>query len=95
MAKFYFTYGSNSKNQDYVGGWTEVEADSAREALDVYRYYHPGRDGVLPCCGVAYTKEEMARPYKYGTRAGESMLTEGNFGKFCHDRIVMRREVLK
>lgn len=93
MATYYFTYGlGEDNNQAYVGGWTEVEADSATEAVEAYKVYHPTNDNdLLPCCGVAYTHAQMAKPYKY---APGSMLEEGNGGKFCHDRIVIRREVV-
>lgn len=90
---YYFTYGiGDDNNQAYVGGWTEVTADDARKAIEAYKIYHPlTKDGLLPCCGVAYTYEQMAKPYKLFP--GKSMLKDGNGGKFCHDRIVIKREV--
>lgn len=84
MATFYFTYGMSSPVQAYCKGWTEVEADSAREAVRLYKIHHPlTADGFLPCCGVALTREQMAEEYLPGC----SMLTEGNGGAFAHDRI--------
>ena len=90
MATFYFTYGMDSDKQAYKKGWTEVEADTRQEAIAGYLAYHPAADGLLPCCGVAYTREQMAKPYKYGS--GGSMLEDGNGGVFCHDRITIKRE---
>lgn len=57
MAKFYFTYegagfleklGQPPYRQVFKGGWTEVEADDALSAHDMYNDIHPqarGRDG--------------------------------------------------
>ena len=84
---FYFTYGlgdPEETGQDYQGGWTEVEALNSKMALDMYRIFHPENlNGLLPCCGVAYTDLQMGK-----------MLTNGNGGKFCHDRITVTREVV-
>lgn len=91
---FYFTYGiGEDPNQAYQGGgWTEVEAPDPGTAIKAYQVFHPvNKNGLLPCCGVAYTHEQMAKVYKY---ASGSMLTEGNGGKFCRDRITITREVL-
>ena len=86
MATFYFTYGMNSEKQAYKKGWTEVEADSRAEAVSAYLIYHPKVNGLLPCCSVALTRDEM--------KEGCNMLEEGNGGVFCHDRITLQREVL-
>lgn len=84
MATFYFTYGSNDDKQAYRCGWTEVEADTVQEAIAGYMAYHPANDnGLLPCCGVAYSRHQMEKG---------NMLKEGNFGIFCHDRITIKRE---
>lgn len=93
MATFYFTYGvDDSENQAYCKGWTEVEADTPSQAIEAYKIFHPvNKNGFLPCCGVAYTKEQMAKEYVFWP--GKSMLTEGNGGVFCHDRISVTREV--
>ncbi len=93
MATYYFTYGiGQDTNQAYQGGgWTEVEAESAEQAVEIYRVFHPlTKDGLLPCCGVALSKDEMAKDYM---GQGSNMLAEGNGGKFCRDRIVVIREV--
>lgn len=81
---FYFTYGLGDPaetGQDYQGGWTEVEAPDVWKAVDIYKVFHPCLDG-LPCSSVALTERQMGK-----------MLTNGNGGKFCHDRIVAMREV--
>lgn len=92
---FYFTYGlGDDTNQAYQGGgWTEVEASDARTAIEAYKVFHPvTKNGLLPCCGVAYTHDQMAKEYR--TIPGHSMLKDGNGGKFCHDRIRITREVI-
>lgn len=83
--KFYFTYGlgdPKETGQDYQGGWTEVEAEDLWKAVDIYKIFHPSVNSLLPCCGVGLTELQMGK-----------MLTTGNGGKFCHDRIVVTREV--
>ena len=94
MATYYFTYGiGDDNNQDYVGGWTEVEAPNVRTVIEAYKVFHPlTKNGLLPCCGVAYTEEQMSKEYKFFP--GQSMLKDGNGGKFCHDRITISREVM-
>ena len=97
MATYYFTYGiGEDTDQAYQGGgWTEVEAPDAGTAIKAYQVFHPlTKDGLLPCCGVAYTHEQMAKEYKVGPWNGHSMLTDGNGGKFCWDRITVAREVM-
>lgn len=93
MATFYFTYGvSDPENQDYCGGWTEVEADTHAEAIAGYMAYHPAnKNGFLPCCGVAYSREQMEKTYP----GQKSMLESGNGGAFCHDRITIKREEVR
>ena len=92
MATYYFTYGvGDCKGQAYqYGGWTEVEAENAEQAVALYKVFHPLVNGLLPCCGVALSKDEMAEDYM---GPGSNMLAEGNGRKFCRDRITARREV--
>lgn len=46
--KFYFTYGTDG--QPFVGGWTEVEAPTARAAAFAFRTFHPDKtEGLLNC----------------------------------------------
>lgn len=94
MATYYFTYGMSSPVQAYCKGWTEVVAGSREEAVRLYKLHHPlTKDGLLPCCGVALTKEEMEREYLPGI----SMMKDGNGGVYVHDRITGpdEREVFK
>lgn len=82
MPKFYFTYGT-SRQYDFQGGWTEVEAPSRSAAIAAFRAYHPDRRiGVLNCSDV-YCEDEFRR---------SDMETEGNFGSYCHERIRLLRE---
>lgn len=95
MATYYFTYGiGEDTDQAYQGGgWTEVEAPDAMTAIKAYKVFHPvTKDGLLPCCGVAYTHEQMTREYKFFP--GQNMLKNGNGGKFCRDKITISREVM-
>ncbi len=82
MPKFYFTYGT-SRQYDYQGGWTEVEAPNMTAAIAAFRVYHPDkRIGVLNCCDV-YREDEFRKT---------EMFTEGNFGAYCHERITLLRD---
>ena len=84
---FYFTYGlgdPKETGQDYQGGWTEVEAGDLWKAVDIYKIFHPCTNNLLPCSGVALMEGQMGK-----------MLTKGNGGKFCHDRITVTREVME
>ena len=82
MKKYYFTYGT--EGQPYCGGWTEVEAPDFHVACAIFRAYHPDkRDGLLNCSSV-YVEEEFKKTSMAGPK--------GNFGKFCHETITVRRE---
>lgn len=82
MAKFYFTYGT-SRQYDYQGGWTEVEAPDGRTAMAAFRIFHPDKNkGVLNCCDV-YPERAFKKTKMY---------IEGNFGARCHERITLLRE---
>ena len=85
MAKFYFTYGT-SRQYDYQGGWTEVEAPDMGAACAAFRVYHPDKSKGIMNCGFVYT-EELFKATK--------MYTEGNFGAQCHERITLLRECSK
>lgn len=82
MAKFYFTYGT-SRQYDYQGGWTEVEASDMGTACAAFRAYHPDKSKGIMNCGLVYT-EELFKATK--------MYTEGNLGAYCHERIALVRE---
>lgn len=85
---YYFTYGIGDPaetGQAYQGGWTEVEAPSRYKAIKAYQaFYQNTKNGVLPCCSVALEADQMGK-----------MLETGNGGAFCHDRIVIDREVMQ
>lgn len=83
MAKFYFTYGT--EGFPYVGGWTEVEAETRAAACAVFRIYHPDKiKGVLNCSDVYDQNEFMA-----------SGMIDGNRGACCHERISLNRTQIK
>lgn len=78
MAKYYFTYGL--ENHPFRGGWTEVEAPDQGAAIKAFQEAHPdGRGGLLNCAAI-YTEELFQ-----GTR----MCCHGNFGGYCHERLVV------
>ena len=85
MAKFYFTYGSDSDTQPYRGGWTEVEADDEMQARHLFALVHKSKDGYLPC---AYVYDEA--------KFGRTTMAEcgHNFGRRCVERIALNVEVL-
>lgn len=82
MARFYFTYGTDG--QPYVGGWTEVEAPDIHAACSAFRAYHPDKDEGLLNCSSVYTEERFKRTEMAGPN--------GNFRRFCHEVITLRRE---
>ena len=85
MAKFYFTYGS-SRQYDFQGGWTEVEASDIEAACAAFRAHHPDKNRGILNCGMVYTEEQFK-----ATR----MYTEGNLGAYCHEKITLLRECSK
>lgn len=82
MAKFYFTYGT--KGQPFVGGWTEVDAPNGHVACAAFRVYHPDKFESLLNCSSVYTEETFAKT---------QMAKEGNFRRFCQERITISREL--
>lgn len=85
MSKFYFTYGTEV--QPFRGGWTEVEAPSRNIAIGAFELFHPStEEGLLRCCSV-YTEEQFKRTCMSGP--------DGNFGKFCHEHIVINHKLAK
>lgn len=81
MSKFYFTYGTDG--QPFVGGWTEVEAPTARAAAFAFRLFHPDKTEGLLNCSDMYHRDAFERT---------EMFREGNFGHRCHEIITLRRE---
>ncbi len=83
--KMYFTYTSNECGMPFIGGWTEVEAETGEEAVEIFRTVHPNPDGseVLNCAFVY--DEELFNETK--------MKVEGNFGFFCHEKLTSERSM--
>lgn len=80
---FYFTYGLGP-TQAYKGGWTEVEAEDRKTAMDAYYIFHKlNADQTRPFDSVRDEKMFLS----------SSMPKNGNWGAYCHDRIVIHREV--
>ena len=81
MQTFYFTYGT--EGQPFYGGWTEIEAPDIHSACAVFRAFHPDKiDGILNCSSV-YNEAQFKK-----TKMADE---EGNFGRFCHERITITR----
>lgn len=75
--KFYFTYGT-SKSFPFVGGWTEVIADSWDEACEKFSNIHPlTPEGFINCAGI----------YMEGLFKITGMEVEGNINAFCQEVI--------
>jgi len=82
MGKFIFTYGTGG--QPFRGGWTEVIAPDEAAACAAFKVVHPCKiEGLLNCCCV-YPEERFLKT---------EMATNGNFGAFCHETIVLAVEV--
>lgn len=77
MKTYYFTYG-RSETQPFNSGWTEIVADSAREALRLFDAIHPPVNGIRPCAFV-YDEDEFKQTEMYKS---------GNFGARCQERLV-------
>jgi len=80
---YYFTYGSDDKDMPFQGGWTEVEAKDGPTAIKIFKLVHPPRQGQFLNCSDVYTKEQFEK---------SGMLESGNFGKRCHERIILKIE---
>lgn len=81
MEKFYFTYGTDSR-YPFQGGWTLICADNLLAAQQIFKAYHPNRDGC-DClnCADFYTEEQFRETEAFKT---------GNFGARCHEIIGSR-----
>jgi hypothetical protein len=77
MNKYYFTYGTDG--QPFVGGWTEVEAPNVNLACAAFRLAHPDKEPGILNCSSAYTEENFLKSCMASP--------DGNFRKFCHERI--------
>lgn len=83
MAVFYFTYGS--EGQPFVGGWTEVAAESKAVAVAAFRVFHPDKVAGLVNCSSIYDEERFKQTKMY---------QNGNFGIRCHEIIGIARTPL-
>ena len=72
MAKFFFTYGSDSPTQPYNGGWTEVRAESMDKAIDAFCMVHPPIVNKEIPCSMIYPEEEFkkTRMFEAGSNFG-------------------------
>ena len=75
--KYYFTYGTDG--QPFVGGWTEVEAPNVNLACAAFRLAHPDKEPGILNCSSTYTEENFLKSCMASP--------DGNFRKFCHERI--------
>ena len=80
--KYYFTYGT--EGQPFVGGWTEVEAPNADIACAAFRAIQHDKEPWILNCSSAYTEEVFLKSGMAGS--------DGNFRKFCHERITFTVE---
>lgn len=75
---FYFTYGPD-KHYPFRDGWTLIIAPSESAAAEIFRIYHPNREGsdCLNCAWVYRADEfEQSEAFK-----------KGNFGGYYHEII--------
>ncbi len=77
MKKFYFTYGTD-RGYPFRGGWTLIIAPNISAAIQIFKAYHPNRDGsdCLNCADYYTESFEVGESYK-----------TGNFGGYCHEII--------
>ncbi|MEH2936300.1 hypothetical protein [Acutalibacter sp. JLR.KK004] len=79
MPKFYFTYGTDP-SYPFQGGWTEIEAPDPDKAGEIFSAVHPDRHAGILNCAFTYTEERF--------KATEMYKSGGNFGCYCHERLV-------
>jgi len=85
MARYYFTYGSES--HPFFGGWTEVEAEDRDTACAAFRAFHPDKVPGRPDCCEVYDEARFKQTPMYGPG--------GNLGHRCHEVIMLQREIAK
>lgn len=74
MDSYYFTFGTD-KGFPFQGGWVEIEAESMKQAQDIFRAYFPDRVPGCLNCSDYYTRARMQE---------SGMLATGNCGAYCH-----------
>lgn len=104
MPNFIFTYGSNSKNQPYKGGWTRVTADDAGDAVRAFTAFHPNtKDGLVSCAFIYaeedFLKTDMAKDHdSFGHNTREIIVVNRNLQQRtsdnCSDVNSFCREIL-
>jgi len=82
VERVYFTYGTSG--YPFCGGWTVVKAESMEMACSLFRVHHPDKISGLLNCADVYTEEQFKRTEMAGPK--------GNFNRFCHEVITLRRE---
>ena len=85
MAKFYFTYGSDTDYQPFNGGWTEVKAETMEQAVEAFCIIHPRKNKVIPCAMIY--SEEVWKTTKMG-------MTGKNFGVGLRETIELKVKVI-
>lgn len=84
--KFYFTYGTDSA-YPFRGGWTLIIAPDAETAVQIFKAFHPNRDGSSCInCADCYRGERFDRL---------EMAKTGNFGAYCHEIIEVSHKIIK
>jgi len=84
MQTFYFTYGTDPA-YPFQGGWTEIKAPDRPSACKAFQIFHPNREGspnLLNCADI-YPQEQFLKIFD----------SDGNFGAFCHEVIILTREL--
>ena len=82
MNNYYFTYGT-SPQYPFCGGWTVVVAEDKRKATIAFRAYHEDAAAGVLNCAFVYDQAEMEK---------SGMLSSGNEGEFCRERIVLMND---
>lgn len=86
MPKFYFTYGT-ADHFPFRGGWTEITAPDKLKARNLFRMFHPDKEGRFgtPNCEGVYTE---------GQFIATDMYLNGNFGAWCQEEISLIRNLI-
>ena len=82
MNKYYFTYGTSHK-MPYVGGWTEIEAETLKGATELFKLVYPSNESTINCAGI-YSEAQFKQT---------DMFLNGNFGVGCREKIKLNVEV--
>ena len=58
--RYFFTFGS-AEHFPFKGGWVEVLAANAREAVEIFCSYYPLLNGSIINCAFVYDQEEFEK----------------------------------